>query len=104
MLCGLDKEGKGCVYGYDAIGSYDKLTYGVQGSGNEMGCTVMDNQFMGHNFVNKILPTDQTACEETAKDIINSIAERDIYTGDNVELVIIDKSGITRKVEKIRGD
>jgi 20S proteasome alpha/beta subunit len=28
--------------------------------------------------------------EEAAKDIINSIAERDIYTGDQVEIVQID--------------
>ena len=29
LLCGIDDGGKGCVYGYDAVGSYDKLTYGV---------------------------------------------------------------------------
>lgn len=34
LLCGLDTNGEGCVFGYDAVGSYDKLTYGVQGSGS----------------------------------------------------------------------
>ena len=29
LLCGLDANGQGAVYGYDAIGSWDKLTYGV---------------------------------------------------------------------------
>ena len=33
LLCGLSKEGEGVIYGYDAIGSYSRLTYGVQGSG-----------------------------------------------------------------------
>jgi len=29
LLCGLNKAGQGVVYGYDAIGSYDNLTYGI---------------------------------------------------------------------------
>ena len=43
LLCGLTKEGKGIVYGYDAIGSHDGVEYGAQGSGNSMGMTVLDN-------------------------------------------------------------
>ena len=58
LLCGLDGEGKGCVFGYDAVGSYDKLTYGVQGSGVSLGAPILDNQFVGHNFKVKVLPTD----------------------------------------------
>ena len=41
------------MYGYDAIGSYDCLTYGVQGSGTEMGAPLLDNQFIGHNHIIK---------------------------------------------------
>ena len=34
LLCGLDGQtGEGIVYGYDAVGSFDKITYGAQGSG-----------------------------------------------------------------------
>ena len=43
LLCGLTVNGKGVVYGYDAIGSYDKIIIGVQGTGKELGCPVLDN-------------------------------------------------------------
>ena len=104
LLVGIDMQGQGIVYGYDAIGSYDKLTYGVQGSGNQLGSPILDNQFIGHNFLVKSVPDDLTKVEETAKDIINSIAERDIYTGDQVEICIIDKNGVTYRREPIRRD
>jgi len=42
--------------------------------------------------------------EAAAKDIINSIAERDIYTGDQVEIVIITRNGVSVKREPIRRD
>lgn len=104
LLCGLDSNGQGIVYGYDAIGSYDKLTYGVQGSGSELGAPILDNQFYGHNYLVKRVADDVREVEETAKDIINSIAERDIYTGDGVEIVIVDPRGVTVKREAIRRD
>jgi 20S proteasome subunit beta 6 len=104
LLCGLDQNGQGIVYGYDAIGSFDKLTYGVQGSGSQLGAPILDNQFVDHNFLVKQLAQDLTTVEETAKDIINSIAERDIFTGDGVEIVIIDAHGVHVKREAIRRD
>jgi 20S proteasome subunit beta 6 len=104
LLCGLNKEGQGVVYGYDAIGSFDNLTYGIQGSGVEMGAPLLDNQFIGHNHLVKKLAQNKQSVEEAAKDIINSIAERDIYTGDNVELVQIDSKGVSFRREKIRRD
>jgi 20S proteasome subunit beta 6 len=103
LLCGID-GGKGVVYGYDAVGSYDAVTYGVQGSGSQLGTPILDNQFSGHNFKIKVLPESQAEVENTAKDIINSIAERDIYTGDNVEIVTVDKNGVRTIREPIRRD
>jgi len=42
--------------------------------------------------------------ENAAKDIIHSIAERDIYTGDGLEIVTITADGITFKREAVRRD
>ena len=104
LLCGLDKDGQGVVFGYDAVGSYDKLTYGAQGSGVQLGCPILDNQFVGHNFLVKELPASQEEVENTARDIIHSIAERDIYTGDGIEMITVDKTGVRVKREPVRRD
>lgn len=69
-----------------------------------MGAPILDNQFVGHNYLIKSLPDSVEEVEIAAKDIINSIAERDIYTGDGLEVVIIDKSGVSVKREPIRRD
>ena len=52
----------------------------------------------------KSVPDNLDEVDSTARDIINSIAERDIYTGDQVEIVIIDKRGVTFRREPIRRD
>lgn len=104
LLCGLDSEGKGTVYGYDAVGSFGQETYGVQGSGSELGAPILDNQLFGHNCLVKKLPGDQAAVETNCLDILNSIAERDIHTGDGVEMVIVDKTGVHTKNFPLRRD
>ena len=43
LCCGLDENGDGVVYGYDAIGSYQALPYGCQGSAKELSAPVLDS-------------------------------------------------------------
>lgn len=43
LLCGIHPDtGKGTVYGYDAVGSFDAMPYGGQGSGQSMAVPVLD--------------------------------------------------------------
>jgi len=104
LLCGLDENGQGVIYGYDAIGSFETLTYGSQGSGNSMAAPLLDNVFIGHNHIKAELAKDRVEAENAAKDMIHAIAETDIYTGDGVEVVIVDKNGVTYKREPVRRD
>ena len=94
LLAGVGDDGKGVVFGYDAVGSYGTETYGVQGSGSQLGAPVLDNQFVGHNFLVKTLPQDIEQVQDICKDIVNSIAERDIYTGDQVEIITVTADGV----------
>ena len=36
--------GKGCVFTYDAVGSYERVGYGAQGIGGMLVMPVLDNQ------------------------------------------------------------
>eukprot|EP00960_Hanusia_phi_P020925 617225-Hanusia_phi.AAC.3 len=87
-------NGEGCVYSYDAIGCLERLKYTVSGSGHALIEPFLDNLVAYKNTDNK--PTIERSCEETlelVKDIFSSAGERDIYTGDFVDIYIIDKNG-----------
>jgi len=63
ILCGLDPNGNGVVYAYDAIGSFDIMTYGVVGSGQQLIIPIFDNHFKGFNNLNPKLPEDVATTE-----------------------------------------
>ena len=44
LCAGLDDQGLGCVYTYDAIGSHERVGYSCQGSGKDLVQPVLDNQ------------------------------------------------------------
>jgi 20S proteasome subunit beta 6 len=52
----------------------------------------------------KKLPTSQEEVQNTARDILNSIAERDIYTGDGIEMITVDSTGVKIQNFPLRRD
>ena len=52
----------------------------------------------------KLYPDNYDDVLMTSKDILNSIAERDIYTGDNGEYIVIKKDGVKIERERLRRD
>lgn len=83
LVAGLDKDGRGAVYGYDAIGSYERGEYISQGSGQQYLTPILDAQIRQYNAVNKGPAKTAQEVEELLIDGFISIAERDIYTGKN---------------------
>ena len=82
LLCGVDETGAGAIFGYDAIGSYDWVNSGAEGSGSQLIIPILDNQFKDHNNLNPVAPDDASLVTDVIRDSLHSAAERDIYTGD----------------------
>ncbi|EOY09898.1 N-terminal nucleophile aminohydrolases (Ntn hydrolases) superfamily protein, putative [Theobroma cacao] len=85
VLGGLDDEGKGCVFTYDAVGSYERVGYGTQGTGSTLIMPFLDNQLKSPSPL--LLPAQDAVTqlsESEAVDLVRTVyasaTERDIYT------------------------
>jgi 20S proteasome subunit beta 6 len=109
IVAGLDKEGKGAVFTYDAVGSYERTNYSCQGSGQALIMPVLDNQLKTVSplvlpAVSSATPLSEEAAIELVKDCFATAAERDIYTGDKVELWIMNAEGTRKEYMDLRLD
>jgi len=116
VLAGLDSEGRGCIYNYDAIGSHERLFYTASGSGQSMTMPLLDNQVGLHNQTNKVEPVqvpgkvpiredlELEEALELMKDAFTNAGERDIYTGDHVDICIITKDGVRTERFELKRD
>ncbi|CAL1544618.1 unnamed protein product [Lymnaea stagnalis] len=105
LVAGLDEEGKGCVYSFDPVGSYEREVYRAKGSASAMLQPLLDNQIGGKNqqgYVVQPMPLDR--CIAVVKDVFTSAAERDIYTGDNILISVITKDGLKSEKFPLRKD
>ncbi|XP_008803997.1 proteasome subunit beta type-1 [Phoenix dactylifera] len=109
VLGGLDNEGKGCVFTYDAVGSYERVGYSAQGSGSTLIIPVLDNQLKSPSPLllparDPVTPLSESDAVDLVKDVFASATERDIYTGDKLEIVVVNASGIRREFIDLRKD
>lgn len=86
LIAGIDKNGKGVVYGYDAIGSYGSDKALAQGSGAHMILPFLDAEVTGYNNPrhSEKPPLNIHSAVELVYTAFKSAAERDIYTGDKL--------------------
>lgn len=86
LVAGLDKNGRGVVYGYDAIGSYGADRALAQGSGAHMILPFLDAEVTGYNNPkhSEKAPLTPDGAVSLIERAFHAAAERDIYTGDKL--------------------
>jgi len=109
VLAGVDDDGVGGCYHYDAIGSFERVEYTTSGSGSALTHAVLDNVISEDNKVpaakrdkNTPIPADQLV--DLCNDVMNSAAERDIYTGDGAEVFVITANGTAKRKYQMKED
>ncbi|MED6145219.1 Proteasome subunit beta type-1 [Stylosanthes scabra] len=101
VLGGLDNEG--------TLHLPSTVGYSSQGSGSTLITPFLDNQLKSpspllYPPVDAVTPLSEAEAVELVKTVFASATERDIYTGDKVEIVILNASGIRREYMDLRKD
>ena len=60
IVGGVDAEGKGCVFSYDPVGSYERTPYIAAGTGQQLLQPLLDNQLGHKNIVRRSFPLSIT--------------------------------------------
>ncbi|ODQ51760.1 N-terminal nucleophile aminohydrolase [Saitoella complicata NRRL Y-17804] len=103
IIAGLDAEGRGAVYSFDPVGSYEREQCRAAGAAASLIMPFLDNQV---NFKNQYvpgtegkeprgvtgLPLDRVI--SLVKDAFTSATERHIEVGDGLEMLIVTKDGV----------
>ena len=111
IIAGLDESGRGAIYSYDPVGSYDREIYRSSGSSVALLQPLLDSQLGMKNQSDHYeiesgctVPHTLEKCLQLVKDAFTSAAERDIYTGDSVVIKIITKDGVKTEQFPLRRD
>eukprot|EP00667_Euglena_gracilis_P021609 EG_transcript_23762 len=106
LLAGVDSQGQGVCFSYDAVGCTEPMAYGCSGSGQALIEGVLDNQMLRRHQskAGGVAKYSKEEALELIKDTFSSAAERDIYTGDAVEIYIITKDQVVKEFFPLRRD
>lgn len=116
ILGGLDENGKGALYSYDPVGSYEREQCRAAGAASSLIMPFLDNQVnlknqyvpgsgVGHALEQRVPePLPRKDVEELVTDAFTSAVERHIEVGDGLQMMIITKDGIEERYSDLKKD
>ena len=116
IIGGLDEDGKGALYSYDPVGSYEREQCRAAGAASSLIMPFLDNQVnfknqyipgsgVGHNLQAKQAePLPMEHVLELVQDAFTSAVERHIEVGDGLQMMVITKDGIEERFTPLKKD
>ena len=116
ILGGLDEEGKGSLFSYDPVGSYEREQCRAAGAAASLIMPFLDNQvnfknqYMpgsgeGHELeARKAEPLPRHEVERLVRDAFTSATERHIEVGDGLQMLVVTKDGIEEIYHPLKKD
>lgn len=116
ILAGVDEDGKGLLFSYDPVGSYESEHCRAAGSAASLITPFLDNQV---NFKNQYIPGSgeglslqqrqpeplpRSTVEQLVRDAFTSAVERHIEVGDGLQMVVVTKDGIEETFSPLKKD
>ena len=116
ILGGLDEEGKGSLFSYDPVGSYEREQCRAAGAAASLIMPFLDNQV---NFKNQYMPGSgeghelearqaeplpRHEVERLVRDAFTSATERHIEVGDGLQMLVVTKDGIEEVYHPLKKD
>lgn len=113
IIAGLDENGKGAVYSFDPVGSYEREQCRAGGAAASLIMPFLDNQV---NFKNQFEPNSNGKVKRELKyldidqaiklvrDAFTSATERHIQVGDGLEILIVTKDGVRKEFFDLKRD
>jgi 20S proteasome subunit beta 6 len=116
ILGGVDEDGKGALYSYDPVGSYEREQCRAAGAASSLIMPFLDNQVnfknqyvsgsgVGHELqVKEAVPLPMSDVEQLVQDAFTSAVERHIEVGDGLQIMVITKDGVEERFHELKKD
>jgi 20S proteasome subunit beta 6 len=116
ILAGIDEEGKGAVFSYDPVGSYEREQCRAGGAAASLIMPFLDNQVnfknqhvpgsgIGHDLQERERqPLPRRDVEILVKDAFDGAVERHIEVGDALQMMVVTKDGIEEVLLPLKKD
>lgn len=91
LVAGWNAASGGCVYAYDAIGSYERVAVASAGTGNHLLQPILDRLFAEETPKTTNCPSPEVAVQRLIQ-AYRAVAEREIAVGDSLVLVSMRKT------------